>query len=109
MPIPFRHIVITSYSIHYTKLYDLEVYSNGNSTPSGTISTLGPGNLPNNSTYVIAIGVAGTPDASNTCSITGGNGELADLTSGIGGINKKDNEHDAIRLLKSSGTSYNFV
>jgi len=84
--------------------YSLEVYSNGNSTPSGTISPLGPGNLSNNSTYVIAIGVTGTPDASNTCSITGGNGELAELTSGIGGINKKDNEHDAIRLLKSSGT-----
>jgi len=84
--------------------YSLEVYSNGNSTSSGTISPLGPGNLSNNTTYVVAIGVAGTPDSSNTCSITGGNGELAIETSGIGGINKKDYEHDAIRLLKSSGT-----
>ena len=83
--------------------YSLEIYSNGSSTPSGTVN-LDPGNLSNNSTYVVAIGVAGSPDNSNTCSITGGNGQLADQMNGISGINKKDNEHDAIRLLKSSGT-----
>jgi hypothetical protein len=83
--------------------YSLEVYSNGSSTASGSVS-LGPINFPNNSTYVVAIGVTGSPDTSNTCSITGGNGELADEISGIGGINKKDNEHDAIRLLTSNGT-----
>jgi len=83
--------------------YSLEVYSNGSATASGTVN-LGPGNLSNNSTYVVAIGISGAPDTSNTCSIIGGNGELANKTSGIGGINKKDNEHDAIRLLTSSGT-----
>jgi hypothetical protein len=83
--------------------YSLEIYSNGSATASGSVN-LGPGNLPNNSTYVVAIGVTGLPDTSNTCSITGVNGQLADQTSGISGINKKDNEHDVIRLLKSSGT-----
>ena len=83
--------------------YSLEIYSNGNATASGAVS-LDPGNLSNNSTYVVAIGVAGSPNTTNTCSITGGNGQLANKPSGISGINKKDNEHDAIRLLKSSGT-----
>lgn len=83
--------------------YSLEIYSNGSATASGTVP-LDPGNLSNNSTYVVAIGVTGTPDSSNTCSIIGGNGQLANKTSGTSGINKKDNQHDAIRLLSSGGT-----
>src|SRR5690606_18274069 len=68
---------------------------------SSTIQ-LHPVILANNSTYVVAIGVSGSN--SNTCPITGGDGRLADQRSNLSGINKKDNEHDVIRLLKSNGT-----
>lgn len=78
--------------------YSIAVYNNGSSTPNYSIS-LDPVNLENNSTYVIALGMSD----SNTCPIPGGNGHLAAQMSTQGGINKKDNEHDVIRLLKSNG------
>ncbi|HUH27189.1 choice-of-anchor D domain-containing protein, partial [Gelidibacter sp.] len=81
--------------------YSVGIYNNGSSSPSSLIQ-LHPVNLANNSTYVIAIGVSASN--SNTCPITGGNGQLADQVSPLSGINKKDNEHDLIRLLKSNGT-----
>ncbi|MEO5789515.1 choice-of-anchor D domain-containing protein [Gelidibacter sp.] len=83
--------------------YSIGIYSNGAATPSSTI-VLNSFNLPNNSTYIIAIGVVSNPSDTNSCLQTGGNGQFAHQTSGVSGINKKDNEHDAIRLLKSGGT-----
>ncbi|MEZ4976402.1 MAG: choice-of-anchor D domain-containing protein [Flavobacteriaceae bacterium] len=84
--------------------YSLEIIGNGSS--SGNTLALNSVSLPNNSTYVVAIGVASSPDytdpGANTCSMTGGNGELADQTSTMGGINKKDNEHDMIRLYHTA-------
>lgn len=84
--------------------YSLAIYNNGSSAPTNTIS-LQDVPLSNNSTYVVAIGVAANPTNSNSCPQDGGNGQFAALTNTlISGINKKDNEHDAIRLLKSNGT-----
>lgn len=83
--------------------YSIGVYSNGSASASSTIA-LHTFNLANNATYVIAIGVAGNPSNSNTCPQAGGNGQFANQSSGVSGINKKDNEHDVIRLLKSGGT-----
>ena len=83
--------------------YSLGIYYNGAVNPGNTI-VLNAVNLPNNSTYTVALGVAGLPTYSNTCPQAGGNGTLANQTSGLFGINKKDNEHDVIRLLKSSGS-----
>ncbi|MGC1630990.1 MAG: choice-of-anchor D domain-containing protein [Gelidibacter sp.] len=82
--------------------YSIAIYSNGAATASSTIA-LTSFNLSNNSTYVIAIGVAGNAHPGNSCPQSGGNGQFAYQTSGVSGINKKDNEHDAIRLLKSGG------
>lgn len=83
--------------------YSIAVYSNGSATASSTIQ-LNPYDLKNNATYVLAIGVAKNPTPSNSCSHHGGHGELANQKSSTSGINKKDNAHDAIRLLKSGGT-----
>ena len=83
--------------------YSLGIYYNGAATPGNTI-VLNAVNLANNATYVIALGTAGSPTSSNTCPQAGGNGQLANQTTVVVGINKKDNEHDVIRLLKSSGT-----
>jgi len=89
--------------------YSLEIISNGNS--SGNTLTLNNVSLANDDTYVVAIGVASSSTTSgsgaNTCPIngaTGGNGHLANQASTIGGINKKDNEHDMIRLVHSGST-----
>ncbi|RXJ52715.1 choice-of-anchor D domain-containing protein [Gelidibacter gilvus] len=84
--------------------YSLSIYNNGSSAPTHTFSLQGVP-LANNSTYVVAIGVATNPTNSNSCSQEGANGQFAALTNTfISGINKKDNEHDLIRLLKSNGT-----
>lgn len=82
--------------------YAIGIYSNGSSDLTRTIP-LNAANLTSNSTYVIAIGVVTNPSSSNTCPQTGGNGQLANQTSSAISINKKDNEHDMIRLLKSGG------
>lgn len=83
--------------------YAIGIYNNGAATPTNNIS-LNAVDLPNNSIYVLALGVAGIPTVGNTCSQSGGNGQFANQTSSIVGVNKKDNEHDVIRLLKSSGS-----
>lgn len=83
--------------------YSIGIFSNGAANPSSTI-VLDPFNLPNNSIYLIAIGVAASPTPSNVCPQDGGNGQFAQQTSGVSGINKKDNEHDVIRLLKDNGS-----
>src|SRR5690606_25543573 len=81
--------------------YSLGIYSNGEATPSNSINLTG--SIAQNATFIVAIGATTTPGTNNSCPING-NGQLADLVSYVGGINKKNNEHDAIRLLKSSGT-----
>lgn len=83
--------------------YAIGIYNNGATTPTNNIP-LTSVNLANNATYVLALGVAGSPTIGNTCPQLGGNGQFANQTSTIVGINKKDNEHDVIRLLKSSGS-----
>lgn len=83
--------------------YSLGIYYNGAINP-GNMIMLNPVNLPNNATYSVAVGVTTSPTVGNTCPQVGGNGQLANQTSVLVGINKKDNEHDAIRLLKSNGT-----
>ncbi|MCX7546434.1 choice-of-anchor D domain-containing protein [Xanthomarina sp. F1114] len=81
--------------------YSIGIYNNGENSPSNSVNLTG--NILTNDTFVIAIGATTNPQTSNSCPING-NGELADLVSNVGGINKKTNEHDAIRLLKASGT-----
>jgi hypothetical protein len=83
--------------------YGLAVHGNGASTPTYTLN-LNAVVLNNNDVYVVAIGVASSQSSTNSCSITGGNGQLADQTTTLAGINKKDNEHDMIRLVKSGGS-----
>lgn len=83
--------------------YGLAIHGNGASTPSYTLD-LNAVILNNNDVYVVAIGVVTTQSSTNSCSITGGNGQLADQTTTLAGINKKDNEHDMIRLVKSGGS-----
>lgn len=83
--------------------YSLGIYNNGSSAPTNTFS-LQDVPLTNNTTYVVAIGVAANWTNSNSCPQIGGRAQLADQISPLSGINKKDNEHDVIRLLKSNGT-----
>ncbi|MGG8473443.1 hypothetical protein ACM615_24190, partial [Rahnella sp. PAMC25617] len=63
-----------------------------------------PVNLAHNSTYTIAVGITNAPTSGNTCPQIGGNGQLAQQKNTLVGINKKDNEHDVLRLLKSNNT-----
>lgn len=81
--------------------YSLGIYSNGEASPSNSVNL--SGSIAHNATFIVAIGATTNPQTNNSCPING-NGELADLISYVGGINKKENKHDAIRLLKSSGT-----
>src|SRR5690606_4252355 len=81
--------------------YSLGIYSNGEATPSNSVNLTG--SIAHNATFIIAIGATNNPQTNNSCPING-NGQLADLVSYVGGINKKNNEHDALLLLKSSGT-----
>lgn len=83
--------------------YALAIYNNGAATPTNTLM-LNAENLANNSIYTVAIGVSNTPTTGNTCPQIGGNGQLANQTSTMVGVNKRDNEHDMIRLLKSRNT-----
>ncbi|OBX26086.1 Lamin Tail Domain [Gelidibacter algens] len=83
--------------------YSIGIYNNGAATPTNTVPLIEFA-LPNNSTYVLALGIAGTPSIGNTCPQSGGDGQSANQKSTIVGVNKKDNEHDVIRLLKSSGS-----
>lgn len=83
--------------------YSIGIFSNGNATATSTIPLNSSYNLENNNTYVLAVGVTSNPTATNVCPQDGGNGQLANQTSGVSGINKTDNGHDVIRLLKSGG------
>lgn len=83
--------------------YSIDIYYNGNTTRGNRVN-LEDRNLANNATFTLAVGVVSAPTSSNTCPQYGGNGELANQTSTLPGINKKDNEHDMIRLTKSHGT-----
>lgn len=89
--------------------YSIKIAGNGGSTYAGSVS-LANFNLVSGSTYLLAIGVVASPTASNTCiDVIGGNGELADQTSGNAGVNFADsgtgNEnigHDHIGLFKNT-------
>ncbi|WP_179339358.1 choice-of-anchor D domain-containing protein [Winogradskyella ludwigii] len=89
--------------------YSIEVIANGDNTAAAiNIFDLENYAIPNGSTYVIALGRQNPPTPTNACtSITGGSGELTTTTNAqfsSGGINKKSNEHDLIRLVKSGTT-----
>src|SRR5690606_27089185 len=81
--------------------YSLQFFNNGSATVNGGTVNLNSVNLPNNSTYVVAVGTN-----SSSCTTTpGGNGEFANQTSGVGGINfnadgNNNSGHDHIRLYK---------
>ena len=83
--------------------YSIEMYYNGNTVSGNTVALDGV-TLPHNATHTLAIGVVNSPSSSNSCLKLGGNGQLADQMNIAQGINKKDNEHDMIRLVKSNGT-----
>src|SRR5690606_32526954 len=68
--------------------YSLGIYSNGESTPSNSINLTG--SIAHNMTFIVAIGATTNPQPNNSCPING-NGQLADLISYVGGINKKNN------------------
>ena len=82
--------------------YSLQTFSNGNAASSSTVQ-LNNVMLAHNDSYVVALGVALSPDVNNSCmSITGGQGELADQQSGNGGINFDTNGNDHIALYNSA-------
>ncbi|MBJ7882064.1 choice-of-anchor D domain-containing protein [Gelidibacter salicanalis] len=83
--------------------YTLGIYNNGAATATNTLK-FNPVNLAHNSTYTIAVGITNAPTSGNTCPQIGGNGQLAQQKNTLVGINKKDNEHDVLRLLKSNNT-----
>ncbi|WP_405574976.1 lamin tail domain-containing protein [Winogradskyella sp. Asnod2-B02-A] len=89
--------------------YSIEVIANGDPT-AATINIFDLENftMPNGTTYVIAIGRQSPVTSTNACtSITGGSGELASSANAqfsSGGINKKTNEHDVIRLVNTGTT-----
>ena len=89
--------------------YSIEVIANGDPT-AAAVNILDLENIvvPNGSTYVIAIGRQSPVNSTNACtSTTGGSGELASSANAqfsFGGINKKDFEHDVIRLVNSGTT-----
>ncbi|RZJ73313.1 choice-of-anchor D domain-containing protein [Flavobacterium sp.] len=85
--------------------YQVRVHSDGsmgapvtNVTLIGTLSPL--------STYTLAIGVNGSPNATNTCLTPGGNGQFANQTSGAGGINFDTGGNDYIGLYRISLGSF---
>ena len=89
--------------------YSIEVIANGDATASAfNIFDLENIIIPNGTTYVVALGRQSPVDATNACiGEIGGSGELASSANAqftFGGINKKPNEHDVIRLLNSGTT-----
>jgi len=88
--------------------YSIRVFFNGNSTTAiQNIHNLNTFLLQPNSVYVLAIGIVSSPTISNTCSIVGGNGQLANQTTTQSGINFVDGSnqslgHDHIALFKNS-------
>lgn len=83
--------------------YSLYVYSNGSTgTPAPSITALNNYVLNPGAIYLVALGIAATPTSTNTCTITGGNGELANQATGTSGINFNIGENDYIGLYKNS-------
>jgi hypothetical protein len=81
--------------------YSLRTYSNGSTTTVATLN-LNSFSLAPNSVYVVAFGVAATPTSSNSCLTTNGNGQLANQTTGLGGINFVLNQNDFVGLYLNS-------
>ena len=81
--------------------YALQTYSNGSSTTSSVVN-LNNVDLTSGSIYVVALGISPSPDALDTCSIIGGNGQLADQVSTSAGINFDTNGNDYIALFNLS-------
>jgi hypothetical protein len=88
--------------------YSIEVIYNGAATALA-INTFDLENttIADGDTYVIAVGRQTPVDNTNACtSLTGGSGELASSANAQftnGGINKKADEHDVIRLMHMGG------
>lgn len=84
--------------------YSLKTYSNGDTLSPNTLSLnnflLNPGSI-----YVVAIGTTSSPDTFNTCSISGGNGSLANQSSTSAGVNFDTGNNDYIGLYKNSTSS----
>jgi hypothetical protein len=84
--------------------YSLKTYFNGGTLTPTTLSlnnfSLNPGSI-----YIVAIGTTASPDSSNTCSITGGNGSFANQTSTSAGVNFDTSGNDCIALYKISTSS----
>jgi Lamin Tail Domain/Abnormal spindle-like microcephaly-assoc'd, ASPM-SPD-2-Hydin len=85
--------------------YSIRIFSNGLTT--STIHNLNNFLLNPGDVYVFAVGVSSNPSSSNTCSIDGGNGQLANQTTTLAGINFVDGSnqslgHDHIALYKNS-------
>ena len=79
--------------------WTVRFFNNGSSTQNGGSVPLNNVVLNDNDSYVVVVG-SSNPTCNGT--VTGGNGELADQVSGVGGINFNDtnnnNGHDHIRL-----------
>lgn len=89
--------------------YSIEVIANGAPTAIPiNIFDLENFTMPNGTTYVVAIGRQSPVTSTNACTgITGGSGELASSANAqfsSGGINKKLNQHDVIRLVNTGTT-----
>ncbi|MBU2926960.1 lamin tail domain-containing protein [Winogradskyella psychrotolerans] len=76
--------------------YEIRIHNNGNAGASGNVGDLS-GSMPNNTTYVIAIGGADATDPEG--------GHTADEFYAFGGINDNDN----IRLYHDDGTTETWV
>ena len=83
--------------------YSLFTSFNGGANP--TTLPLNNAILAPGSTFVVAIGITASPNTSNTCSINGGNGSLANQTSTNTSINFDPGGNDYIGLLKNSTAS----
>ncbi|HEX8269891.1 MAG TPA: choice-of-anchor D domain-containing protein [Flavobacterium sp.] len=87
--------------------YSIAIAANGNSAYQPAIA-FGNVNLAAGDNFIVAVGVVGSPNSTNTClTQTGSNGQLADVTSGAGGVNfnsagDQASGHDHIGLFNSS-------
>lgn len=84
--------------------YHIDFYNNGSLTQNGGTVPFGNVNLLSGNTFTIAVGVEGSP-YTYTCSGQNDqyNGSLANLLSGISGVNfNTGGENDHIKLFKSS-------
>jgi hypothetical protein len=78
--------------------YAIQLFRNGSSSAIYTLD-LNAVDLFNNNTYVVAVGFSAF-----VCSVSGGDGNLANQIATQEGINKVDNEHDMLRLVKNSAS-----